>query len=275
MSTAWRLIGLLLTAGVATMTIWGLARNGFNTPIAGTWLNMRWLTGLVGLASVAFVMTYPIRKQIYRRRAGALRYWMLAHVYIGALAGVVLMLHAGTQSGGLLTTALLVTFYFVIGTGIFGILSYIIGPRVLTSIEGEPLLLEDLLSRRDELREELAELAKANEGWLRQEIDEGVKKRFFTVTFLWRQVIKREPLTALLALAREEFKDRLQRVATEDERLSLIKAVETVVTIRRLDALILLHKALKVWIPPHVLSTSLMLALMLVHIAQVSYFAVK
>jgi len=43
--------------------------------------------GLVGLFGIAVVMTYPLRKQVYRRRAGALRYWMLMHVYIGALAG--------------------------------------------------------------------------------------------------------------------------------------------------------------------------------------------
>ena len=74
--------------------------------LAGSWLTMRWLTGLVGLVGVAVVMTYPFRKQVYRRRAGALRYWMLAHVYIGAIAGVVLLLHSGTRTGGLLTSLL-------------------------------------------------------------------------------------------------------------------------------------------------------------------------
>jgi hypothetical protein len=51
--------------------------------------------------------------------------------------------------------------------------------------------------------------------------------------------------------------------------------VETAVTLRRVDALIFLHKILKVWIAPHVISTSVMLALMIVHIIQVVYFAVK
>jgi hypothetical protein len=55
----------------------------------------------------------------------------------------------------------------------------------------------------------------------------------------------------------------------------LLRAVETTVTLRRVDALIYLHKALKLWIAPHVISTSIMLALMIVHIIQVVYFAVK
>jgi hypothetical protein len=47
------------------------------------------------------------------------------------------------------------------------------------------------------------------------------------------------------------------------------------VTIRRLDALIYLHQSLKWWLAPHIASTSLMLALMVVHIIQVIYFAVR
>ena len=90
-----------------------------------------------------------------------------------------------------------------------------------------------------------------------------------------RQFMRREPLTALLANARRAFKERLTRLATNEERTLLLRAVETAVTLRRVDALIYLHKILKLWIAPHVISTSLMLALMVVHIIQVVYFAVK
>lgn len=269
----WRVGGLVLTAVAALLTIWGLARFGFDEIVAGTWLTMRWLTGIVGLAGTAVVMTYPLRKQIYRRRAGALRYWMLAHVYLGALTGVMLLLHSGTRTGGLLTTSLYVTFIFVLGTGVFGILSYIVAPRILTGIEGEPLLLEDLVVRRDELRYELDEIRKQSEGWLKEEIDDRVVKRFLSFGFLLRQVIKREPLTSLLARAREDFRDRLTRLATDEERAVLLRAVESAVTVRRVEALVYLHRILNLWIPPHVLATALMLTLMLVHVVQVIYFA--
>ena len=149
---------LLLSAGVAA--IWGLATRGFDGVLAGTWLTMRWLTGLVGLFGIAVVMTYPLRKQVYRRRAGALRYWMLVHIYVGALAGLILLLHAGTRTGGLLTTLLYLAFDVVIASGLFGIASYIVAPRILTSIEGEPLLIEDLVARRAELQQELDEIVK-------------------------------------------------------------------------------------------------------------------
>ena len=266
-------IGLLLLAVVATS--WGLLRHGFDEVIASTWITVRWTTGIVGLLGVAAVMTYPFRKQVYRRRAGALRYWMLVHVYVGLIAGVILLLHSGTRTGGLLTTSLYLAFDAVIASGLFGVAAYLVAPRLLTSIEGEPLLIEDLIARRLELRQELAEMLKSSEGWLKEEIEERVIKRFNSFSFLMRQFTKRESLTALLAEARKPFKERLTRLATAEERSLLQRAVETSVTIRRLDALINLHQSLKAWIPPHVISTAIMLMLMLVHVVQVIYFAVK
>jgi Fe-S-cluster-containing dehydrogenase component/CRP-like cAMP-binding protein len=269
----WHSGGASLTIVAAAAAIWGLMTYGLDGRLAGTWLTMRWITGLVGLLGVVSVMTYPARKQIYRRRAGALRYWMLAHVYFGALAGVLLLLHSGTPGGGLLTTSLYVTFDFVIATGLFGVGAYMVAPRVMTSIEGEPLLVEDLVARRQELREDFDDIVKKSEGWLREEIEDKVSKRFLSKLFLWQQLVRRQQLKALLAESRNEFRDRLTRLATDDEKVLLQNAVETAVTMRRVDALIFLHKILRVWIPPHVIATSLMLALMLVHIIQVVFFS--
>ncbi|HSS19421.1 MAG TPA: cyclic nucleotide-binding domain-containing protein [Pyrinomonadaceae bacterium] len=257
------------------VTIWLLAQHGLDKVFAGRWFTMRWLTGLVGLFGVVVVMIYPLRKQVYRRRAGPLRYWLLVHVYFGALGGLILMLHAGRGTGGLLTTLLYIAFDVVILSGLFGVAAYIVAPRIMTSIEGEPLLLEDLVGRREELRQEFAEIRTHSEGWLKEEVEKQVVRKFLSVSFLMRQFVKREQLTALLANARRAFRDRLTRLATAEERTQLLRAVETAVTLRRVDALICLHKVLKLWIAPHVISTSLMLALMVVHIVQVVFFAVK
>ena len=271
----WHLVGGTLAIVTLLATVWGLRRYGYDDALSGGWLTMRWLTGIAGLVGVAVVMTYPVRKQIYRRRAGPLRYWLLVHSYFGAVAGVLLLLHSGTRTGGLLTTSLYVMFDIVIITGLIGVMSYIWAPRVMTRIEGEPLLVEDLEGRKAELLEERAEILSKAEGWLREEIEERVYPRFSSRAFLWRQLVKREDLKAELAQAREEFKDKTTRLATNDERDLLLSAVETVVTLRRVDALLLLHKLLRIWIPPHVISTALMLALLVVHIVQVVFFNVR
>nr|MDQ2937898.1 cyclic nucleotide-binding domain-containing protein [Acidobacteriota bacterium] len=148
--------GVLAIIAITWATLWAGRRYTLDGPLAGTWLTVRWITGLVGLGSIAAVMTYPGRKQIYKRRAGPLRYWMLAHVYLGLIAGIVLLLHGGRDSGGLLTSSLMVSFDLVIASGLFGIGCYLIVPRIMTSIEGDPLLIEDLRARRQELRKALS-----------------------------------------------------------------------------------------------------------------------
>jgi Fe-S-cluster-containing dehydrogenase component/CRP-like cAMP-binding protein len=275
LARVWHAGGILSTIVLAIAAACGLAHHGFGGHLGGTWLTMRWATGLVGLIGVVAVMSYPIRKQIYRRRAGALRYWLLAHVYAGTIATVLLLMHAGTHTGGMLTTLLYVSFIGVIVSGLLGIASYIVAPRLLTSLEGEPLLIENLLGRRGELRESFAAMVKKSEGWLREEIEEKVRKHFLGWPFLFRQFFRRQELKRELADAREQFKERTTRMATAAERTLLLEAVETAVTLRRVDALIYLHKTLRIWIAPHVISTSLMLGLMLVHMIQVVFFAVK
>src|SRR6185503_185580 len=97
--------------------------------------------------------------------------------------------------------------------------------------------------------------------------------RFVSLGFLLRQYVQRESLDTLLVRAKAEFSSAAVALADEKDRHALQKAVEAAATLRRVDALIYLHRLLKMWLPPHVASTSLMLALMLVHIIQVVYYA--
>ena len=69
--------GLALTVGLTLLTIFGLNKYGLGERLV-SFLNMRWITGLVGLAGIIGVMLYPMRRKIYTKRKGALRYWLLA-----------------------------------------------------------------------------------------------------------------------------------------------------------------------------------------------------
>jgi hypothetical protein len=275
LARAWHFAGAAVSILSAIVIGWAITTYGYDQVLTGSWLTMRWLTGLVGLGGVAVVMTYPIRKQIYRRRAGALRYWMLAHVYLGVIAGVVLLFHSGPRTGGLVTSFLYVAFDLTILSGIVGLVAYYLAPRIMTRIEGEPLLVEDLEGRRKELLADLRTILDESDGWLKEEIRDRVYPRFLSYGFLWRQIWRREELKAMLAQARQEFKERTMRLTTDEERDLLIGAVETAVTLRRVDALLALHWLLRAWIPLHIIATAVMLALLLVHIGQVVFFRVS
>jgi Fe-S-cluster-containing dehydrogenase component/CRP-like cAMP-binding protein len=271
----WHILGSVLTIAIAGLIGWAAWRYGFKEHLRSTWLTMRWLTGLVGLIGIVGAMTYPVRKPIYRRRAGALRYWLLAHVYLGALAGIVLLMHGGSHGGGLLTSALMLWFDAVIATGLFGVFCYVLVPRIMTSIEGDPLLIEDLEGRRAELRAELATIESKCAEQTRDLIKRKVRRHFFSFAYLMSQYLQREELTASLAKSRLLFKNVLAAVDDKEQRTFLLKAIERSGTLRRVESLIYLHRLLKVWLAPHVVSTSVMLALLVVHIVQVVFFKVR
>jgi len=270
LARVWHVGGIAATVVLTVLMIWAARHYGFNQPWHGTWLTLRWLTGLLGFAGIAGVMTYPARKSIYRRRAGALRYWLLAHLYLGITAAMVLLVHGGSHGGGLLTLVLMLWFDATIITGLFGIACYVIVPRIMTSIEGEPLLIEDLEARRRELIADLEKIKSACDAETQTLIDQKIKKHFFSISYLLREYLRREELTTALAKARLRFKAEI--LAPGEKRNQILKAVERSAMLRRVEALIYLHRLLKVWVVPHVIATSVMLALMFVHIGQVVWF---
>jgi Fe-S-cluster-containing dehydrogenase component/CRP-like cAMP-binding protein len=272
---AWHIAGVAATLAVTFLLVWAARHYGFSQPLTGAWLTMRWITGIAGFAGIAGVMTYPARKQIYRRRAGALRYWLLAHLYLGVIAAVVLLIHGGSHGGGLLTLTLMLWFDMTILTGLWGICCYLVVPRIMTSIEGDPLLIEDLEGRRAELRAELNEMRANSDEETQTLIDKTIRKHFSSISYLLRQYWQREQLTDSLAKARLRFKAEILEPRDKDKRNRRLKVVERWATLRRVEALIYLHRLLKTWIVPHVISTSVMLALMVVHIVQVIFFNVR
>lgn len=271
----WHIGGILVTIAMAGLIGWAALHYGFREHLRGTWLTMRWVTGLVGLVGIAGAMTYPGRKQVYRRRAGALRYWLQAHIYLGVLGGIVLLMHGGSHGGSWLTSVLMLWFDAVIVTGLFGLFCYLIVPRIMTSIEGDPLLIEDLEGRRTELRAELHTISAKCDEHLRDLIERRVRRHFSSIGYLLRQYLRREELTASLAKGRLEFKAEMATLEEREKRKLFLKAIERAATLRRVESLIYLHRLLKVWLAPHVISTSVMLALMIVHIIQVVFFKVR
>jgi Fe-S-cluster-containing dehydrogenase component len=266
------LTGILLTLLATAATIYGLQRYGLGARIF-SFLNMRWITGITGLIGIAAVMTYPVRRQIYTKRAGPLRYWMLTHAYIGVIAGMLILLHGGTRSGGALTTALMISYDLVIFTGILGIFIYFFAPRKLTKIEGTPLLLDDLKDRRHELQKEIGEIAGQGAGALQSIVKEKVVPRLVSFGYLLRQFFRREDLDTMVEAAKAGFSQERAQLTNEKDQRKLDRAIEAAASLRRIDALIYLHRSLKIWLPPHVATTALMLALMIVHIIQVVYYA--
>lgn len=265
-------VGGLLILLTLIGELWGWWFHGFDQRLGALPLTLRWLTGIAGAIAILGTMVYSRRRRIYKRRAGPLRYWMLGHVYLGAVGAVAILLHGASHGGGVLTTTLMFSFDLVLITGLFGITAYYVLPRLLTSIEGDPILLEDLEVRRTELCAGLA-----GTGMYEDRIEQLLREptqRLTSIGYLFRQVWRREELSALLAAAREAYLPAAAGLADNNDRMAFIEHIEKLATLRRVDALIYLNRLLKIWLPPHIIAASLMLALLVVHMIQVTLFAV-
>lgn len=261
--------GIAVTAFVTAAAIGALMRYGFNGVFAG-FFTMRWVTAITGLACIAGAMLYPVRRRQFRKRAGALRYWMLVHLYAGILGTAMILLHGGTRSGGALTTLLAIAFDLVILTGLWGILCYRVVPGWLEAMEpGSPLMADDLQRRHEEIEREIA-IAVGGSGADARKIMECAIAELSSVGFLFRQFAGRDTLDHLCAEVRRRNAESKSRLRADDrERFDSV--TDALVSLRRLDALGFLHWLLKSWLIPHVVLTSIMLALLVIHIAQALY----
>jgi Fe-S-cluster-containing dehydrogenase component/CRP-like cAMP-binding protein len=262
--------GISIVLVTVLAAVFGLMRYGFNGAFAG-FFTIRWATGIVGLAGIVGTMLYPRRRRIFRKRAGPLRYWLLGHIYLGVLGAAMILLHGGTRSGGALTTVLAISFDLVVLTGLWGLFCYQIVPGWLIALEpGTPLLADDLRRRYHELETQVADLLAAASEPGRNLMESAIRK-LSSWGFMMRQFTLREPLENMSADVRRDFAESGAKLADPKDRARMDRLTDAITSLRRLDALRFLHGTLKSWLVPHVVATSLMLALLVVHIFQVIY----
>ncbi len=89
--------------------------------------------GIVGGAIMLFEFLLWPKKKLRRFRFGRAQVWMRAHIWLGLLTVPLISFHAGVDWGGELTWILMVLFWFVIVSGVLGLLLQNVLPRLLLS----------------------------------------------------------------------------------------------------------------------------------------------
>jgi hypothetical protein len=243
---------------------WAVHKYGLHQPVVrGLGWNLRWLTGWGSLLCLSVALAYNRRRRRVQKRSWPLRYWLIAHGYAACLMLGWLVLHHGTQRGSWLTTVLAIATLMAFLSGAAISLSYRILPRWLTRLEPQPVLPEDLAARRDALRAELAEL-------LVQVADDALQAAALQLLRAHRWLWRRDALADMIAAAQKQLTN--EETAAQPQWL---RALELAATVRRIDALLILHRALRSWWWPHAMTAGLMLALLLVHLLQVFVFAIR
>jgi hypothetical protein len=114
----------LLVGGIALY----LSQDG--KPASGdTWQG--YVLGGISAALVVWLLLLGVRKRRYASTLGSVQGWVSAHVYLGLALLVVATLHCALQFGLNVHTVAYVLLCLVVGSGIFGVYSYMFHPQAV------------------------------------------------------------------------------------------------------------------------------------------------
>jgi len=146
-------LALLLVAGSILAYAW---QDPVGGPSGGSWVGYG--LGGLGAALIVLLLWYGIRKRRFRSRAGTVRGWLSAHVYLGLSLIVIATLHCAFQFGWNVHTLAYVLMMLVIASGLVATIAYRRYPTLMTENRvgvGPDAMLDELAS----LEQQAVELA--------------------------------------------------------------------------------------------------------------------
>jgi hypothetical protein len=99
-------------------------------PSGDTWQG--YVLGTVAAALVVWLAFLGVRKRRYSSTVGTVEGWTSAHVYLGSALLIVATLHSAVQVGWNVHTLSYVLLWLVVLSGVVGIQSYVVVPRLLS-----------------------------------------------------------------------------------------------------------------------------------------------
>ena len=154
----WMIAAAILVF-VATAVYVPYAVNSPRGPRGGSVIGLSF--GIVGFALMIFAGLLGARKKFPVWRVGRAQTWMRGHLWLGLVSLPIIMFHAGFHMRGTLTLVLMILFFIVIASGIFGAALQIYIPRKITVEVPMETIYEQIEHIRAQLREEADQLATA------------------------------------------------------------------------------------------------------------------
>lgn len=123
--------GTVVATTVAAIAYGSYVSSSPYGPSGGSWPGL--LFGVTGTSLMVATGLLSLRKKLLIWRLGSARLWMQMHIWFGVLTVPLILFHSGFGLGGPLTTALMVLFYVVIASGVFGLILQQFLPAMMTA----------------------------------------------------------------------------------------------------------------------------------------------
>lgn len=113
-----------------------------NGPRGGSWMGLFFAS--VGTGILVFECLLGMRKKYPASRLGRVRTWVRAHVWLGLLSFLLILMHSGFKWGHGLAGALMWLFAFILASGIFGVVLQNYLPRRMTELTPRETIFEQI-----------------------------------------------------------------------------------------------------------------------------------
>lgn len=160
---------LVASIGIYAWYAWSIPGG----PRGGTFWGLTF--GIVGYALMLWVGLLGVRKKVPVWRLGKAQTWMRAHIWMGLITLPLILMHGGFAWRGPLTLVLMILFFIVWLSGIFGAtLQHYLPSMILAEVPMETIY-EEIPHVRAQLKDEADELVGAIAG---SEVEQEDKVRF-------------------------------------------------------------------------------------------------
>jgi hypothetical protein len=254
---------------VAAMSWWYFASH--RQPSADRYHAQVMTLGWAALALCLLAAALSVRKRLAYQGIGKLSAWLGVHIYAGVMAAFAVLYHSGFRAGSPLTAWLLAFFSLTAVSGVLGIWISRKVPPLLTALEENPTILEDLLATRAECLRGMLELAAGGSDDFRLLVE----KRLLKETAAWKRIFRfyrnRSTLADELPAFQKEHETAVQRLKPH-ERQAFQRAADYALHVCKMNAELFLQRVLRAWLTLHIVSTAAMFGLAAVHTFSVLYY---
>lgn len=225
--------------------------------------------GIFSVLSLIFLMSYKIRKHVYRLRLGPTNTWLSAHKYIGIVVVALVLMHTGFRFSGSFSTFLLALFLLVIASGMAGALIYKLTPISLTKASKEILSEEQIMISYKKFLED-ADKGSANMAKESGEIyAKEIRPLLASTRTQWGYLLTEE--RALLRRLEEKM-ERVNKQVQNSDNYHFTLLTSLVIEKERLAFRFVKLQSLNAWLTIHLPLSSALIAAVIIHIVSVMYF---
>jgi len=262
----WQALAVL---AVAALTWWYF--DAHQQPSANRYHGLVLGLGWIGISLALLASGLSIRKRMAYQGVGRMSTWLTAHIYVGIISAFAILYHSGLHAGSLFSAFLLTFFSLTIISGLMGWWFTRALPPLLTAIEENPAILEDLLTVRAECLQGMLELAKGGSPGFRALVEQRLMRETASWSRMFRFYTRRSTLAQELPAFQKEYAKSLQGLPPQ-EHLAFQRAAEYALRVNKMNAELLLQRVLRGWLTFHIVSTGTMFGLAAVHIFTELYY---